>query len=104
VRDKRDDAGHTLMSLMEGKQVVAFPCAPFDLGRIVRGLQIVADGDDGQENCGERGKLDELQCNGGKRRNSGRVGSSAPPANEPAAPKGDDDSRPSEIAKQFHRP
>ena len=54
------------MCLLKRKEVVTPPCAPLDLGRIIRRLQIVADGDDGQEDSGERGERDELHCDRGK--------------------------------------
>jgi len=43
---KRNNAGRTMICLLDGDQVLALPCAPLDLSRIVRRLQIVGDGDD----------------------------------------------------------
>ena len=63
---KCDDAWRPMMCLLEGKDMVALPCAAFDLSGVVRRLQIVRDGDDRQENCGQRSERDELQRHCGK--------------------------------------
>ena len=73
--------------------MVALACAPLNFRRIVGRLQIISNGDDGQEDCRERRERDKLHCDRGK---NGR-GSRMAPANVPAAPKSDGDGHPTRL-------
>ena len=98
-----DRAGNTMGNVVEIKKLIALPSAALDLGRIVGGLKIVSDGDDGQQNCGERAKRDELHRNRGKQRPALRPAFHLAPLGAPESPKSNGDGQPSEVAEQFHR-
>jgi len=85
-------------NVVEIKKLIALPGAALDLGRIVGGLQIVSDGDDGQQNCGERAKRDELHRDRGKQRPAFHLA----PLGAPESPKSNGDGQPSEVAERFH--
>jgi hypothetical protein len=68
------------------------------LRRIVAGLQIVGDGDDGEQYRSEDGERRQLGGNSGKQR---CPANSALPR-QPHTPQGDGDRDPAEIGEEFH--
>ncbi len=84
--------------MAEAKKLIALGRTPLNLGRIVRRLKIICDGDCGQKDCSQRAKCDELDRDRGKQGSACR----ATTASEPGAPKDDGYGEPSKIADQFH--
>ena len=90
-----DRAGDAIRNAVEVKKLVALYGAARDFSRIVGGLQIVSDGDDGKKNRGERTKRDELHRNRWEQRPALHLA----PLGAPESPKGDGNRQPSEVAK-----
>jgi hypothetical protein len=91
-----------MRNAVEVKKLVTLHGAALDFSRIVGGLQIVSDGDNGQENCGERTKRDELHRNRGKQQPALRPAFHVAPLGAPESPKSNGDGQPSEVAERFH--